>query len=242
MVLQVLQWALACNKLPLDTAVHKNSDCSLLSAKQAQAIVSVTTYRSQSAGKQSLGKPAGHRCSMSDQQFMENWIRFCVASRLGHHNGERSAHHCEPAVLDLLQLVCLKCLHMQDTRVRTHGKPIYALAYEFEIGRLTFESFVKPRGSNAPPGYFLFSGSDSPFRRASEPAMATNSCNAGPRYEPCMPHSKCRLQAIGMDTYDSDQGVDVEWQGYPQICRAAALDCLQVQTTPQHHFDKQLFC
>ena len=116
------------------------------------------------------------------------------------------------------------------------------LAFDSEIGSLTFESFVKPRGSNAPPGYFLFSGSDSPFRRASEPAMATNSCNAVPRYEPHMPHSKCQLQALSVDTHDSDQGVDVEWQGHPQVCRAAALDCLQMQTSPEHHCNMQLCC
>ena len=54
------------------------------------------------------------------------------ASKLGPQNGKRSAHHCEPAILDLLQLVCLKCLHVQDTQVRTHGKPIYVLTFDFK--------------------------------------------------------------------------------------------------------------
>lgn len=64
-------------------------------------------------------------------------------------------------------------------RVRANdlaGDSVYVLCSSWS---LTFSFFVKPRGSNAPPGYFLFSESGSLFLRASEPAMATNSWDNG---------------------------------------------------------------
>lgn len=59
---------------------------------------------------------------------------------------------------------------------------------------LTSGFLAKPRGSKAPPGYFRLSESDSPFLKASEPAMATNSCM--PPYLRLLPPLKQAAKAV----------------------------------------------
>ncbi len=92
----------------------------------------------------------------------------------------------------------------------------------------TLGSFVKPRGSNAPPGYFLFSESDSLFLSASDPAMATNSCDMAYSLDAALSRSRLGLHFKNLEalTHHSDEGVDVKRQWNSQVGGLAPIDSL----------------